>query len=257
MAEWIISFFPAHHCYIEPFGGSAAVLLNKPVSDVEIYNDLDGRIVELMDYIKEAPDRLFEEVYNMPYGRPVFQKLKKELIKDAKSGGLEPFERATRFFYIKNVVYGGFERGGPRISKVINEATKYYQRCLGIFNISDRLRNVTLEKLDFREIFKRYDGTEVLFYIDPPYYGIDQYGISFKEQDHIDLAAILQKIKAKTIVSYYVLPEIMAMYPGWHVEKRYFVKGSVTSKMEDENFKPKEKGAEILLMNFKPELILF
>ena len=47
IAPWIISHFPQHRIYVEPFGGSGSVLLRKHRSEVEVYNDLDGEIVNL------------------------------------------------------------------------------------------------------------------------------------------------------------------------------------------------------------------
>jgi site-specific DNA-adenine methylase len=45
LADWIISYFPPHLNYLEPCGGSAAVLLQKPRSRLETYNDIDGNVV--------------------------------------------------------------------------------------------------------------------------------------------------------------------------------------------------------------------
>lgn len=54
LTDWIISLFPDHHSYLEPFFGSGAVLFNKPRSDIETVNDLDGNVINLFEWIKRA-----------------------------------------------------------------------------------------------------------------------------------------------------------------------------------------------------------
>lgn len=49
LSNWIISRFPDHHSYLEPFFGSGAVLFNKPRSNIETVNDLDGNVVNFLD----------------------------------------------------------------------------------------------------------------------------------------------------------------------------------------------------------------
>lgn len=57
IAKWIISLFPEHHSYLEPFFGSGAVLFNKPRSNIETVNDLDGNVVNLFEWIRKDPER--------------------------------------------------------------------------------------------------------------------------------------------------------------------------------------------------------
>lgn len=52
LAPWLLQFFPPHGCYVEPFGGAAGVLLRKPRVYAEVYNDLDGDIVNFFRVLR-------------------------------------------------------------------------------------------------------------------------------------------------------------------------------------------------------------
>jgi len=73
IVDWIISFFPPHHSYVEPFFGSGAVLFNKPRSCIETVNDLDGNVVNLFEWIKNNPEKLAHEIHYTPYARAVYE----------------------------------------------------------------------------------------------------------------------------------------------------------------------------------------
>lgn len=53
LAPWIVEQMPGHVCYVEPFGGAAGVLLQKPRSYSEVYNDLDDDVVNLFTVLRE------------------------------------------------------------------------------------------------------------------------------------------------------------------------------------------------------------
>ena len=90
LAKWIVSLFPEHHSYVEPFFGSGAVLFNKPRSNIETINDLDGNVVNLFEWIRKDPERLAREIYYTPYARQVYE--------DAFAAVPESsFERAVNF----------------------------------------------------------------------------------------------------------------------------------------------------------------
>lgn len=74
LAPWIISMFPKHRSYLEPFFGSGAVLFNKPRSGIETVNDLDNNVVNLFECIRENPERLAAMVYMTPYSREVYER---------------------------------------------------------------------------------------------------------------------------------------------------------------------------------------
>ncbi|MEY6717541.1 DNA adenine methylase [Enterobacter hormaechei] len=74
LASWIISHFPEHRCYVEPFGGGASVLLKKQASEAEVYNDLDGDVVNLFRVLRnpETAKQLIEACTLTPYSRDEF-----------------------------------------------------------------------------------------------------------------------------------------------------------------------------------------
>lgn len=53
LAPKIVALMPAHDAYIEPYAGGAAVLLEKPRSRLEVYNDLDGDMVNLFQMLRD------------------------------------------------------------------------------------------------------------------------------------------------------------------------------------------------------------
>lgn len=74
LAPWIIQHFPPHQIYVEPFGGAASVLLRKPRVHAEIYNDLDGDVVNLFRVLRDpqAAADLIDRIALTPYSRAEF-----------------------------------------------------------------------------------------------------------------------------------------------------------------------------------------
>src|SRR6516165_1827550 len=68
----IIEQFPEHHTYVEPFGGAATVLLNKPPAVVEVYNDLDQRITRLFRVLRDHGAELQRRLTLTPYSEIEF-----------------------------------------------------------------------------------------------------------------------------------------------------------------------------------------
>ena len=75
LAPWIIGHMPEHRVYVEPFGGAASVLLRKPRSKIEIYNDLDDEIVGLFRILQNPTQcqTLVRVLKRTPYARREFE----------------------------------------------------------------------------------------------------------------------------------------------------------------------------------------
>lgn len=253
VAHQIIRRMPEHRVYVEPFGGAAHVIAQKPPIPREIYNDIDGNLVNFIMVVKDQPSQLEAACLKLPYSRELFERWRPaEQPKD-------PFERAVRFFYLNRC---GMAVGNNPDNKSLswrNSTTSnqsptdgYRSACKQLSNFAERMSAVMIENDDFRKVIKRYDSPSTLFYVDPPYIGREKYYAGgFTEQDHRELAGILNSVEGKAIISYYDDPLLDEIYKDPWRRETFQATRQFSS---DENY----YAEELLLMNFNDgQLTLF
>lgn len=207
----ILKFFPDHRRYVEPFGGSAAVLLNKPPSYLEIYNDLDGDIVHFFKVCRERCTELQEWLQHVPYSRELYNRWVDEFYEGHRPE--DDIERAGRWFYLRYTQFNGsldkrsgFKTGGKR-----NEARSFRGSTETLEKVTDRFQEVTIECQPYHQVLDRYDHPDTLTYLDPPYYGTDR--TYYRIGDDFDHARFVDELRNREgywIVSYGELPPELA-----------------------------------------------
>lgn len=245
IAKWIISFFPEHHSYLELFFGSGAVLFNKPRSNIETVNDLDGNVVNLFEWIRKDPERLAREIYLTPYSRQVYDST---YITEPK----DDFERAVMFYTRLNMGYG-FRTNGEKVgwkNDIQGRERAYAARdwCSlpdKIIQAAERLKEVQIENRPAAELAKRFNYKNVLIYADPPYvlgtrHG-KQYRCEMDDSDHEELLDVLMDHSGPVIISGYESDLYNKKLSDWY-RKETICYSQVASKKN-----------EILWMNFNPE----
>lgn len=90
LGSWIARHLPDHVAYVEPFGGAAGVLLRKDPSELEVYNDIDGSVVNFFKVLRERPQELIRQLKRTPFARAEFDLSFKP--------SPDPLEEARRFF---------------------------------------------------------------------------------------------------------------------------------------------------------------
>ncbi|MBE6035617.1 MAG: DNA adenine methylase [Clostridiales bacterium] len=222
IAKWIISFFPEHHSYLEPFFGSGAVLFNKPRSHIETINDLDGNVVNLFECIRTDPERLARSIYMTPFARQVYEEAFLEIPKD-------PFEKALNFFIRLNMGYG-FRTAGGRVGwkNDIQGREKSYASADWcklpdkLMQYAERLRGVQIENRTAIELIQRFNYEKVLIYCDPPYMFSTrsskqkQYAFEMPEEDHYVLLNLLLMHRGPVIISGYDSELYNEMLAKWN-----------------------------------------
>lgn len=244
IADWIISFFPEHHSYLEPYFGSGAVLFNKSRSHIETVNDLDGNVVNLFECIREDPERLARAIYLTPYAREVYEKAFIETPADS-------FEKALNFYIRLNMGHG-FRTNGEKVgwkNDIQGRERAYASQAWcnlpeKIILAAERLRGVQIENRPAIEVIKRFNHENVLIYCDPPYMLETRYGKQYRHEmsdaEHVELLDLLLKHKGPVILSGYETGLYNEMLQGWN--KYETVSYSQTCS----------KKREVIWMNYDP-----
>lgn len=220
MSEWILTEFPPHRMYVEPFGGAASVLLRKPRSKAEIYNDLDGEVVNLFRIARDRGEDLARALELTPYSRAEF-----ELSYEASDDSLERARRMVVRSWMGHGMDGavGPFRTGYR-TNVVNRSqpAQEWANYAGAFRaIVARLRGVNIENRDAVEVMQGHDSETTLHYVDPPYVistrtrGGRGYRHNLTDEQHRALAACLGSLKGAVVVSGYPSPLYDELFAGW------------------------------------------
>lgn len=202
MVDKILKIMPTHRVYVEPFGGVALVLLNKPQSKREIYNDIDGHLVNFFRVLreKEKRERLKDMLNYTPYSREIYY----EAMNALEDGEYEDdVWRAYYYFVLCNQSYRGKLFGGWGISKTTTNRyeEKVFRNKIQLIDVvAKRLKDVVIENKDFKEILEIYDGDDVLFYFDPPYYLDSEFYTGETEYYNSDFGAKEHKIMLDAIL---------------------------------------------------------
>lgn len=170
LAPWIQQFFPPHGCYVEPFGGAAGVLLQKPRVYAEVYNDLDSEVVNFFRVLRDPKARadLIEACRLTPYARDEFdaayeptddslERARRTCVRAAMGFGSAGATKATT----------GFRTDTRRKYGTAQHNWADYPGALGA--IGERFAGVLIENRDAIAVMEDHDGPDTLHFVDPPY----------------------------------------------------------------------------------------
>lgn len=206
LARKIISMMPDHNCYVEPFGGGAAVLLNKHRARLEVYNDLDGDVVAMFRVLRDRPDDLLRAVALTPFARAEHE-MSYEHCDDE-------VERARRLLVRSHFGFGssgihrrtGFRAAGMRAGSLPVHFWEGFPAIVA--DTAKRMRSVVIECRPAVDVMKAHDAPGVVHYVDPPYLpetrgpGRD-YRHEMSPEDHEALLDCLIGLKGNVVLSGY------------------------------------------------------
>lgn len=227
LGPWIISHFPRHTVYCEPFGGAASVLLQKPRAYKEIYNDLNYEVVSLFRVLRDRRNTqdLICSLILTPYAKAEYA-----LSYSEASDIIEQARRLivrSHFSFSNRSTTSKQETGFKTRARSLNSSAgdEWQNFITSIALVVERLSGVVIECRDAFSLMKQHDTVETLFYLDPPYpeesrnyYGT--YTHEFDESKHRVLSTIAHACKGMVALSGYRCPLYDELYGGWHQVKR-------------------------------------
>ena len=245
LARKIIPKIPEHKCYVEVFAGAAWLLFKKEetTSDVEIINDINLDLVTLYRVVKYHLEEFIRYFKWILVSRDEFSRFRKE---DPET--LTDIQKAVRFYYLLKLGYAARIKA-PSFSIATTSKPR-----LNLLRIEEelsavhlRLSRVYIENRSYAAVFTRFDKPDTFFYIDPPYYGCEDYygeGI-FARDDFMKLRDILASISGKFILSINDVGHIRDLFKGFHIE-------TVATSYSAAGADKKKYVNELLIMNYKP-----
>ena len=220
IAAKLVALFPEHTCYVEPFGGAGHVLFKKPSSKSEVYNDLDGRLVNFFRVVQDERRvvALCRMLLRGLYSRELFN----ECMAGLQDASLSDVQRAFCFAIVNKQSFGGImETWGVDI-KAGKTAQTYFNLPKLIRRAHERLRGVQIEHSGYEYVLSKYDRPDTFFYCDPPYDFAGErsrhmiYDHEMTTGEHGQLIARLQGLRGKVMLSGYDTPSYVPLVDaGW------------------------------------------
>ncbi len=237
LAPWIIAHLPPHRVYVEPYGGGGSVLLRKQRSYAEIYNDLDGEIVNVFHMVRDRGEELARALALTPFARDEF------LLSYETSD--DPLEQARRTITRSFQGFGSAavcgEVSGFRVNNRsgTSPAQEWRNYPSALPAMIERLRGVVIENRDAIKVMRQHDGTDTVHYVDPPYVHSTRsekvratitrksYKHEMTDDQHRELAEALHGLRGAVVLSGYPSPLYDELYGDWQrVERQAHADGA-------------------------------
>jgi len=221
--NWLLDLFPSTERYVEPFGGSGVVLVNKEPTGVETFNDINGEIVNFFDVIRNEPAEFERRLLLTPHSREMYTRAMDKEPKDDITRALYFLIRTAQSF--GGITGGGWGRSIGNIRRNMGARTAAWKHRTGEINtVAKRMRRVQIENTDAIELIEDHDHEDCLFYCDPPYpegsrKKTGQYVYEYTDSQHRELFNTLDDCGAYVVVSGYSCKLLDTLYSDWYCYK--------------------------------------
>lgn len=212
LAKKIVSLFPEHKCYVEAFGGAAWVLFAKDpkTSKHEVLNDAHAELMNFWEVVRTNKEQLFELMRWDIKSRHIYNQLRK-----TNPNNLSNVERARRLYWMTKCAFGSSYADVFGTDKKGASPANFDSIEVKLQLANARLKKVTIECKDYKDLSKIYDAETTFWYCDPPYLGTITTG--YQEKLNLDeFVPFAKSLKGKVAISHNVNETIKEAFQGWN-----------------------------------------
>ena len=233
--KWIISHFPIHRTYLEPFFGSGSILLQKDPSKYEFCNDLDQNVFTFFKVLRNNYKELIRAIDFTPYHEDEF---KQSILPNSKENEIE----IARQFYVRTWQGRTNNLSSNNFRIVVNNYSGGYipsnmmNKGKNLLRVAKRLKKVHFLNRDYKDILTKFDKEETFVYLDPPYFceRSKMYDHELRsESDHIEFIENILRLKyCKIMISGYSSDLYDSAFKNWESKTKDVLSDGKTSRKE-------------------------
>jgi DNA adenine methylase len=268
--DWLLPLLPPCRHFVDVFGGSGAVVMNRPPSPLETYNDLDKDVVHFFRVIRDPTklQELLRQLELTPYSREERTMAHLSLHRP-ESEEIDEIERARLFFVLARqstrgqVQFQGSPLGIWKFTRDVlsrgmaGTVSSWQYGIDGLAAVAARFRTIQVENYPAIRIIELYDTPDTLFYCDPPYvqdtretsHRRRDYTNEMSDNDHRALAAVLHKIKGRAAISGFPSQLYDELYGDWNKIMMPRISGASAAYRQDGNKEASDR-IEVLWTNY-------
>lgn len=232
LRKHIVSLFPDYYtCYVEPFCGGAQVFLELENKEHNVYvlNDANKDIYDLWNDLKQIDRDQFLQMDFTVQDKQLFDELKQQTnIQNIK-------DRLYRNLYLSLYSYSHQRKAFAQ-----KPTTKGHHLFRHFNKLKEKLEGVVILNKDYKDVMKQNDSPYSLFYIDPPYFGMEKY-YEGQSVDPFELAEVCSNLQGKFILSYNDVPQVKEAFAGFNIN---------TIPLTYVAGRKSKKATELLISNF-------
>lgn len=232
LSERIAALFPSHTIFVEPYAGSAGLMLRKKKVPIEILNDIDDAVMNLWTMIRDHPKELISLISDLDYSEDQFLYSKARSLAPAGTtlthhlywaAHTMVLHRQSRSAMGKEFAKPG--QGELRLRGGLPDNENSWRTTPELIpKISNRIQDVILTCRPAINILHAYrDDRQACLYIDPTYLACtrvakDVYKHEMSAADHMHMLDTVRISKAAIYISGYpsdLYTELLPKSMGW------------------------------------------